>query len=81
MGQGRGAKALAYTKLITLYTTGCLLIISLLLILFSEQTALIFTSDPELVLTVSTHYKYMALFLVIHGAGQVFGGALKGMGK
>jgi Na+-driven multidrug efflux pump len=42
---------------------------------------LLFTNQPELLSIVSNNYKWIAMFLMIHGVGMSLGGALRGMGK
>ncbi len=81
MGEGKPRKARTYLTLITIYTTISLAFCSTLLEVFKDWVALLFTNAPELLPIVTDNYKYVAIFLVIHGVGMSLGGALRGFGK
>lgn len=81
MGEGNFRTAKTYLKLIVMYTFLTCLICSVLLIVFAREIALIFTDQPDLLEVVTSNYKYVALFLVVHGIGMATGGGLRGIGK
>jgi MATE family multidrug resistance protein len=81
MGEGRPQAAKTYLYLITIYTTIALAICSGLLVVFKDTVALLFTNSPVLLPIVADNYRYVAVFLVIHGVGMSLGGALRGFGK
>jgi len=81
MGEGKPKAARIYLYLITAYTTVTLAICSLLLVFLKDTVALLFTNSPELLPIVAENYRYIAIFLVIHGVGMSLGGALRGFGR
>ena len=81
LGEGKPKKAKTYANLITAYTFVVCLICASLLVLYQEWIALLFTNQPDLLQLVTSNYKYVAIFLVIHGIGMSLGGSLRGMGK
>lgn len=81
MGEGKAIKAKSYTILITFCTFIALLVFSSFLWYFRENVASIFTNQKDLLDMTSENFKYIAVFLVIHGIGMSIGGALRGMGK
>ena len=81
MGEGKPRAARTYLYLITIYTTITLAICAALLEIFKEWVALLFTNSPELLEIVTHNYKYVAIFMVVHGVGMSLGGALRGFGK
>lgn len=81
LGEGRPHKAKHYANLITGYTFLVCAICASLLVIYKDWVALLFTNQPDLLHLVKTNYKWMAVFLVIHGIGMCLGGSLRGMGK
>ena len=67
--------------MITAYTLLSLTVFASLLVIYQDQIASLFTNQPDLLLLVTSNYKWVALFLMIHGFGMSIGGALRGMGK
>ena len=81
MGEGKPKKAKVYVNMITAYTLLSLTVFASLLVIYQDQIASLFTNQPDLLLLVTSNYKWVALFLMIHGFGMSIGGALRGMGK
>lgn len=81
MGEGNAKKAKIYSKLIVLYCFLACVVCSILLVVFRESVARIFTNQEDLLAMTVENYKMVAIFLVIHGIGMSIGGALRGMGK
>lgn len=81
LGEGKPHKAKIYQWLITVYTFIACAVCSALLVIYKEWVASLFTNDPDLFRLVTENFKWMGLFLLIHGIGMSLGGSLRGMGK
>jgi MATE family multidrug resistance protein len=81
LGEGKPSKAKVYQTLITAYTFVACAIFSALLIFYKEWVASLFTNDPDLLRVVTENFPLIGIFLIVHGIGMSYGGALRGMGK
>ncbi|CDW80126.1 multidrug and toxin extrusion protein 2-like [Stylonychia lemnae] len=81
MGEGNAKKGQTYTKLIVIYTFLICILCSVCLVYFNETIARIFTNNDQLLAMTIENYKYIAIFLIVHGIGMSVGGGLRGIGK
>jgi len=81
IGEGKTLKAKLYAKLITFQSFVVLMLCFLFLVIFRNSVPQIFTDQIQLITIVSDNLIYAALFILIHGTGLTFGGALRGLGK
>ena len=80
MGEGDSKKASMYYKLTALYSFLLDLALGLIIILFREQLARVFTTQEELIPMIKEAYIVMVLILLLHGMAMVQAGAVRGLG-
>jgi len=81
MGEGSAKRAKTYMKLIVGYTFIVMAVLAVFLYFFRMNVSLIFTDQEVLLNLTSDNFRFIALFMIVHGIGMSIGGALRGMGK